>query len=47
MLLLGQTGVVFNISMHSTQLDLEIHDSEIKDINATIDLLSKLVGAVQ
>jgi hypothetical protein len=44
MLLLGQTGVVFNISVHSAQLDLEIHDSEIKDINATIDLLSKLVA---
>ena len=42
MLLLGQSGILFNLSVHSAQMDLKIHDSEIKDINATIDLLSKL-----
>ena len=44
MMLLGQSGVLFNLSVHSAQMDLKIHDSEIKDINATIDLLSKLAG---
>ena len=44
MMLLGQSGVLFNLSVHSAQMDLKIHDSEIKDINATIDLLSKLAA---
>jgi hypothetical protein len=44
MMLLGQSGVLFNLSVHSTQMDLKIHDSEIKDINATVDLLSKLAS---
>lgn len=44
MMLLGQSGVLFTISLHSSQLDLKIRDSEIKDINATIDVLSRLVG---
>ena len=44
MMLLGQIGVLFNLSVHSAQMDLKIHDSEIKDINATIDLLSKLAA---
>jgi hypothetical protein len=44
MMLLGQSGVFFNLSLHSTQMDLTIHDSEIKDINAIIDILSKLAS---
>jgi hypothetical protein len=44
MMLLGQSGVLFNLSVHSAQMDLKIHDSEIKDINAIIDLLSKLAA---
>jgi hypothetical protein len=44
MMLLGQSGVLFNLSLHSTQIDLNIHDSEIKDINAIIDILSKLAS---
>ena len=44
MMLLGQTGVLFTISLHSTQMELKIRDSEIKDINATVDLLSKLAA---
>ena len=44
MMLLGQSGVLFTISLHSSQMDLKIRDSEIKDINATIDVLSKLAG---
>jgi hypothetical protein len=44
MMLLGQSGILFNLSVHSAQMDLKIHDSEIKDINAIIDLLSKLAG---
>lgn len=44
MMLLGQSGVLFTISLHSSQMDLKIRDSEIKDINATIDVLTKLAG---
>jgi len=44
MMLLGQSGIRFNLSLHSAQMDLKIHDSEIKDINATIDILSKLAA---
>lgn len=44
MMLLGQSGVLFTISIHSSQMDLAIRDSEIKDINATIDVLYKLAG---
>jgi len=44
MMLLGQSGVLFNLSVHSAQMDLKIHNSEIKDINVTIDLLSKLAA---
>jgi hypothetical protein len=44
MMLLGQSGVLFTISLHSSQMDIKIRDSEIKDINATIDVLTKLAG---
>jgi hypothetical protein len=44
MMMLGQSSVLFTLSIHSVKMDLKISNSEIKDINATIDLLSKLAG---
>jgi predicted AAA+ superfamily ATPase len=42
MMLLGQSGITFNIKIRGQSLDIKITDAEIKDINATMEPLSKL-----
>jgi hypothetical protein len=42
MMLLGQSGIYFNIKIHGQTLDLKIVDAEIADINAVMEPMSKL-----
>jgi len=44
MMLLGLSGIFFTFKIHSQNLDLRIENTEIKDINATMDVLFKLAS---